>query len=162
MNPKFRNYMMLAALLALMISVNCQAQEERGGGGGRLAGTWDAAVAITNCSTGDVITTFQSIASFHQGGTFTGITSGTPAARRSPEVGVWEHQGGNSYLFRFKAYLFNTADAPIGYQIVTHTVELDRDNLNYTSAGDAKIFNLAGTQIGAGCSSAVGTRMVLD
>ena len=164
MKTNLRNYVIFATLLLVLTAAgNSSAQRlATADGGGRLVGTWDAAVSITNCMTGDVLSSFQSTASFHQGGTYTGITSGMPPAARTPEVGVWQHELGNGYRFRFKAYLFNPSGVAIAYQIVTHTVELDRDNLNYVSSGDAKIFNMAGTQIGAGCSSAVGTRMTLD
>ena len=161
MNMKFRNYVAAFSLILFTLTIHIAAKGQNEGGG-RLPGTWDTTVSITNCSTGDVISTFQSTGSFHQGGTFTGITAGTPPALRSPEVGIWRHDRGNTFNFRFKAYLFNAAGAPIAYQIITHLIELDKDNLNYTSSGDAKIFAMSGTQIGAGCSSAVGTRMVLD
>ncbi|HKX83125.1 MAG TPA: hypothetical protein VJL58_02805, partial [Pyrinomonadaceae bacterium] len=65
--------------------------------------------------------------------------------------------------FRFKAY--RTAPGggiPIFYEIVTHDIELDADNLNYTSAGTATRYNLAGVPIFSGCSTAVGKRMLLD
>ncbi len=161
MNMKFRNYILAAALFVGVLSGQSLAQAGNSGGG-RLAGTWDATVSITNCATGDVLSTFQSTGTFHAGGTFTGITSGTPPSMRSPEAGVWRHEGAGTYQLRFKAYLFNPAGAPTAYQIVTHNVELDKNNLDYTSSGDARIFAMNGTQIGAGCSSAVGTRMVLD
>ena len=135
-------------------------------GGGRLAGTWDATVTIYNCATGVPLRPpFASVGSFHEGGTFTGITSGTPpppAAARTPEAGVWRHVKDNRYVLRFKAFLLDATGNPISYQVVTHIVELDSDNLNYVSDGGVQIFNMAGTQIGTGCSSAVGTRMVLE
>ena len=155
---------MTTTLFALMVvfaitDVNGQS------GGGRLAGTWDAAVTIYNCATGDTLGQFASVGSFHEGGTFTGITSGVPlppAVTRSPEAGVWRHTKDNRYVFRFKAFLFDAARVAIAYQIVTHVVELDSDNLNYVSDGGVQVFNMAGTQIGTGCSSAVGTRMVIE
>lgn len=131
-------------------------------GGGRLAGTWDAVVTIRNCATGDAITSFQSVGSFNQGGTFSGITSGQPPTARTSERGVWEHVTSNLYRFRFKAYLYNPAAVAIGYQIVTQDLELDSDNLNYTSAGTSTIFSMDGLETGSGCSTSVGSRMVLD
>lgn len=131
-------------------------------GGGRLAGTWDAAVDITNCATGAVITSFKSTASFNQGGTFTGITAGFPPAKRSPELGVWKHIGDNRYQFRFKTYHVLFGEQVTHYDIVTHEVKLDPDNLNYTSAGTSTRYTLAGEVVFSGCSSAVGTRMTLD
>ena len=163
MNTNLRNYAIVSSLLLVLLAAgNCSGQELLSSGGGRLAGVWDATVSITNCATGEVTTSFQSTANFHHGGTFNGITSGMPPALRSPEVGLWRHEDGNSYRFRFKAYVFNSSGAPTAYQIVTHTLELDKMNLNYVSAGDVKIFNMAGVQIGAGCSTSVGTRLTLD
>ena len=135
---------------------------QKDSGGGRLAGTWDAAVTITNCATGNPIVSFLSTANFNEGGTFSGITSGTSPSLRTSERGVWAHVSGNNYRFRFKAYLFNAAGVATGYHVITHDVELDDDNLNYTSAGTTAVFDLTGTQIGSGCGTTVGTRMVLD
>jgi hypothetical protein len=75
---------------------------------------------------------------------------------------VWKHLKGNLYRFRFKAYLFNAAAQAIGYHVITHDVELDNDNLNYTSAGITQIFNMDGVQTGSSCGTTVGTRMTLD
>jgi hypothetical protein len=147
---------------ALLIPAAALAQSD---GGGRLAGTWDATVTIRNCATGGAIVSFLSTANFNQGGTYSGITSATPpppAAARSSERGVWTHISGNLYRFRFRAYLFNVAGQAIGFQVITHDLELDKDNLNYTSAGTSEVFAMNGTPMGTGCSSAVGTRMTLD
>jgi len=131
-------------------------------GGGRLEGTWDALVNITNCSTGGTLLSFQSTANFNKGGTFTGITAGMPPALRTPEVGVWRHEIGNSYRFRFKAYQFNPAGVPIRYQIVTHDAELSEDGQTYTSSGEVKFFLMNGTPDGGGCSTSTATRFTLD
>ena len=143
-----------------ILSVSCFGQSSMGGG--RLAGTWDAAVNITNCANGTVITSFASIAAFNQGGTYVGITGGTSPAERSPEIGVWKHLGDNRYQFRFKAYHAPGGGMPIFYDIVTHEIQLDPDNQNYTSTGTATRYTMAGVQIFSGCSTAVGKRMTLD
>ena len=160
MNSRFRYYVISVSLLIFAIAIPCSAQKNDGGG--RLAGTWDTIVSLTNCATGDVLATFRSTGSFNQGGTFYGITSGIPPAGRSPEIGVWKHEMGNRYGFRFKAFLFDATGMPTAYQLVRHTVELNDDNLNYVSYGEARIFAMNGMQIGAGCSTAVGTRMLVD
>lgn len=149
--------LMLAVAAGSAIEVNAQSSA----GGGRLTGAWDASVTIYVCATGAPIRQFASVGTFHQGGTFTGITAGTPPALRSPEQGVWRHRRDGTYVFRFKAFLFDPAGNPTGYQVVTHTIELGGDNLHYVSDGGVQIFNMAGTQVGSGCSSAVGTRIAL-
>lgn len=128
----------------------------------RLVGTWDTVVTIRNCDNGAAIRSFLSTGSFNKGGTFSGITSGTPPTARTSERGVWEHVRGKLYRFRFKAYLYNPDAVATGYQIVTHDLDLDRHGLDYVSGGATQIFNLDGVQIGSGCSTAVGTRMVID
>lgn len=130
-------------------------------GGGRLEGTWDAVVTIRNCADGSPGPTFKSIANFMQGGTSIGSTAGIPQSLRTPEHGVWRHEKGNTYLFKFKTFSFNAAGASTGWSIVTHEIELDENNTSYTSAGTAQHFAPDGTQVGQGCSSAVGTRFEL-
>lgn len=131
-------------------------------GAGRLVGTWDALVTIRNCANGDAIRSFQSVGSFNKGGTFSGITSGTPPTLRTSERGVWKRLRANRYRFRFKAYLYNPDAVATGYQIVTQDLRLNNDNVSYTSAGTTQIFTLDGVEIGSGCSTTVGSRLVLD
>ena len=149
----------LSVICFLILTASTPAQNE---GGGRLTGTWDALVTIRNCDTGAAIASFQSVGSFNQGGTFSGITSGMPPTARTSERGIWSHISSNMYRFRFKAYLYNAAAVAIGYQVITHDIDLDAGNLNYTSAGTTQIFAMDGTQTGSGCSTAIGSRMVLD
>ena len=144
------------------ITVNCALAQGNNDGGGRLAGTWDAEVTIVNCQTGAAITGFRSTASFNQGGTYVGITGGTSPAERSPELGVWRHLNGNRYQFRFKAYHAPGGGVPVFYDIVTHEIRLDRDNLNYTSAGTSVRYSMSGDLIFSGCSTAVGSRFTLE
>ena len=147
--------------LAMMMAATC-AYGQGKDGGGRLAGTWDTVVTIRNCTTGGAIVSFQSVGSFNQGGTFSGITSGMPPNLRSSERGVWQHGIGSLYRFRFKAYVFNAAGAPTGYQVITHDLELNDDATSWSSEGVNQVFDMTGTQTGAGCSTATATRMTLD
>ena len=144
-------------LLAMLITSNFATAQTRPDGGGRLAGTWDAQVSITNCQTGDVIATFPSIASFMTGGTSIGSTAGIPQSARTPEHGVWRHDGGNIYSFRFKTFSFNQ-NVLSGWSIVEHQIILNSTADAYTSSGTAKHYSPTGVQVGGGCSSAVGTR----
>lgn len=143
-----------------LMAAGCGYAQEMGGGG-RLTGTWDAAVTIRNCATGDAIATFASIGTFNFGGTFIGSSAGLPQAARTPEHGVWRHIEGNTYMMRFKTFSFNAAGAATGYSIVTHQIELAPKADAYVSEGIAQHYLLNGTQVGQGCSDAVGTRFEL-
>lgn len=155
-----KNIFVTTLVIAIVIaagSVMCVGQE--GKGGGRLAGTWDAVVQIKNCQDGTVLNTFASIASFNQGGTSIGSTSGIPQSLRTPEHGIWRHVNSNIYQFKFKSFNFNATGQPTGYAIVEHEITLNDSADAYYSEGTAKFFLLNGTQVGQGCSDAVGTRM---
>ena len=158
-----QSYFLRAAMmpmLAVIFGAACYAQD-RAGGAGRLVGTWDAQVTLRDCATGNPIRTFASIASFNQGGTTIGSTSGMPQSSRTPEHGVWSHVKGNRYMFKFKSFNFDSAGAAISYAIVTHGIELDETANNYLSSGTAQFFLMNGTQVGQGCSDAIGTRFGL-
>jgi len=157
-NPmNFATRIFLAGFLTAVITGVSFAQEAKGGGG-RLVGTWDAKVQIKDCTTGVVSETFDSIASFNQGGTSVGSTAGRPQSSRTPEHGVWRHLAGNTYIFKAKSFSFNPMGVAFGYVILTHEVVLDESGDSYTSEGGVTVHALNGTQIGSGCSSAVGTR----
>ena len=151
--------------LFLLVTAGLSIAQETASGNGlphKLVGTWDSVVTIRNCATGDAIRSFQSVGSFNEGGTFSGITSGTPPTARTSERGIWEQVRGRNYRFRFKAYLYNPEAVAIGFQIVTHDVRLSRNGESYVSAGTTQIFTLDGVEIGSGCSTAESTRMVID
>jgi hypothetical protein len=154
----FGGRIVISALAILMAVSACAAQENKAGGG-RLVGTWDATVRIKDCTTGDVINTFASIASFNFGGTSIGSTSGIPQSLRTPEHGVWRHVSGNTYAFKFKSFTFNAMGQAVSYAIIAHTVYLDNTGDTYYSDGTATFFLLNGTQVGSGCSDADGSRM---
>lgn len=150
-------------VLGLIVTISLGSAFGQAGnkGGGRLAGTWDAVVTIRDCATGNPMVTFNSIGTFSQGGTSVGSTAGIPQSRRTPEHGVWRHETGNTYVFKFKSFSFDAAGAPTGWAIVTHQLELDSDANYYTSSGGVQFFAPNGTQVGQGCSTAVGTRFEL-
>lgn len=159
---KFIGRTITFALFTAIASTACFAQANYGGG--RLEGTWDAVVTITDCETGKPLEDrkpFASIANFNRGGTFLGSTSGRPQASRTPEHGVWRHVSGNTYIFKFKSYDFDQTGNPVGYGILTHTIELNETADAYTSSGSVRIFLMDGTQVAQGCSDAVGTRFTL-
>lgn len=148
----------MLSLMIFAVSVGvAAAQSTKADGGGRLEGTWDARVRIINCQTGELIRGFNSIASFMKGGTSIGSTAGIPQANRTPEHGVWRHDGANIYSFKFKTFSF-FENAPTGWSIVEHQVILNPTADGYTSSGTVKFFAPDGTQTGSGCSDAVGTR----
>lgn len=73
-----------------------------------------------------------------------------------------KHLFGEHYRFRIKTYLFYAAGVATSYQLVTHDGVLSDGGLSWSSTGISETFNLDGTQINAGCSTIVASRVVLD
>ncbi|HEV8394302.1 MAG TPA: hypothetical protein VGQ37_08505 [Vicinamibacterales bacterium] len=143
-----------------------------------LVGVWAVQVTLRNCTTQAPQGPFNSLVTFHRGGTITESTASLAFApgQRSPGHGTWEHQGGNSYRQHMTALiLFDTAPnlpgtpgfdpaKPVspgffaGWVTVTHTVELsDADSLS--SAGTNAFYRSDGTVYRTGCSTAIGVRV---
>jgi hypothetical protein len=159
MKKNVTNMIRLAVVAAVLITViSVQGTDAQNRGGGRLEGTWDARVSITDCQTGNVLRSFDSLGIFMSGGTMIDSTSGVPQAFKTPGQGVWRHVKGNTYQMRFKSFTFSPQNTFTGWTIIEHEVTLDASGDTYTSAGTAAVYNALGAQIGGGCSTTTATR----
>ena len=126
--------------------------------GGPLEGTWNVQVSIIDCPTGNVIATFPSLVMFIAGGTMIESTSGIPPALKTPGEGIWRHTTGNSYVYRFKFFSFNTSNVFTGWTIAQAQISLDATGDSYTASGTTAFYDTSGNLIGTGCVTTVGTR----
>ena len=165
MNKKaIKAIIICGALVMSVVTVTIYAtsgQSAGGSGGGRIAGTWNVRVDITNCQNGAVIRSFDSVGSFHQGGTMIDSTSGIRQELKTPGHGVWSHTSGNRYSFRFKSFSFDPAGTYTGYTIIQHEADLDASGDEYSSEGTAEIYTPNGALVGTGCSATTATRFSL-
>ena len=143
-----------------------------------LTGAWSVQVTLRDCTTGAPIgQPFNSLVSFHEGGTLSETAGGLGFAigQRGPGHGIWRQKGRRTYRQRFIALLnFDTpANLPgmpgfdpmkpvspgffAGWQTVTHTLELADAN-NATSEGTNAFYKTDGTVYRTGCSTAVAER----
>jgi hypothetical protein len=127
--------------------------------GGRLEGAWNVRVSITNCGTGAVIRSFDSITQFMEGGTLIDSTSGVPQALKTPGQGVWEHTSGANYRFKFKSFTFDASGAYTGYTVIQHNAALSSQGDSYESAGSLEVYSPSGTLVATGCSSTTANRL---
>jgi hypothetical protein len=126
-------------------------------GGGRLEGTWNARVAITNCQTGGEIRSFDSIGTFMSGGTMLDSTSGVPQALKTPG-GRLEPRRREHIKFSFKSFSFDAAGNFTGWTIVRHEAVLDSRGDEYSSSGTAEFYAPNGTLVFTGCSTQAAAR----
>jgi len=162
----------------LLASGSAFAQSNQSASANGLAGVWLVQVTLRVCATGAPIDSFNSLVTFHRGGTISESTAGPGFAvgQRGPGTGVWEAAGHDAYAQRMVALItFDTAEnlpgrpgfnpaLPIspgffaGWSTVTHTVEMSDAN-HMTSAGTSTFYKAVdGTQYRPGCSTAAGVR----
>src|SRR5438034_7906101 len=84
--------------------------------GGRLQGTWEMQITLTDCA-GHVIRSLPSLIEFVAGGTVVESNGGTPQALKTPGEGVWRHTTDSNYAFRFKFFTFNAQNVFTGWTI---------------------------------------------
>ncbi len=142
-----------------------------------LQGTWFVRVTLRDCATNGSLGSFNSLVTFHRGGTVTESTTSPTFSigQRGPGHGNWAFEENHRFSQRMIALInFDTPpnlpgtpgfnpSLPIspgfsaGWSIVTHTIELvDQDHLS--SSGTNEFYKADGTQYRSGCSSAVATR----
>ena len=128
--------------------------------GGKLQGTWDMQITLTDCA-GHVIRSFPSLVVFMAGGTVTEASGGTAPALQTGGKGVWSHTTDSNYAFRFKDFTFNTSNVFTGWVIITG--ETTVDSTGNTNAGPAtvEVYNASGVLLVTLCAEAAGTRFEL-
>ncbi len=167
----------LAGALVLAAGITGSAHDNPSGRSHRLEGTWLVQVTLRNCATNASLGSFNSIVTFHQGGTISESTSspGFAIGQRGNASGNWAFKGHRTYSQRMVSLInFDTAanlpgtpgfnpTLPVtpgffaGSSIVTHTLELVDDD-HATSSGTNAFYKADGTQYRTGCSTAEATR----
>jgi hypothetical protein len=142
-----------------------------------IEGTWFVQITLRNCATNASLGSFNSLVTFHDGGTITESTSSPAFAigQRGPGHGDWAFEGDHLYSQRMVSLInFDTAPnlpgtpgfdptLPVspgffaGWSEVTHMVKVTGRN-HLTSAGTNEFYKADGTLYRSGCSTAVATR----
>jgi hypothetical protein len=166
----------LAGALLMSGSVTW-AQSNRGAGSNALEGAWFVRVTLRNCDTNAPLGSFNSLVTFHDGGTISETTSspGFAIGQRSPGHGNWDFAGHHTYGQRMISLInFDTAAnlpgtpgfnpaLPVtpgffaGWVTITHTLTLTDAN-HASSSGTNEFYKADGTLYRAGCSTAEATR----
>ena len=128
--------------------------------GGRLEGTWDNQITVTNCS-GHVIRSFPSLTVFMAGGTCTEASGGTAPALITGGKGVWSHTTDSNYAFRFKDFTFNTSNVFTGWAIISGETTVDKTGNAAAGPATIDVYDPNGVLIVHLCADAVGTRFQL-
>ena len=127
--------------------------------GGKIEGTWRVQVTLRNCQSGAEIRVFPALLTFADGGTLTGTSTVISPGLRSPDHGVWGHDGGRSYHAVDEAFIFTPAGVWVSTQRLSQSIELSADGDTFTSDAHTEFFDTLGNLTSSGCATAVATRM---
>ena len=154
----------MAPLLVACTLVTAVAAErapgEEGPEGGRLEGTWDMQITLTDC-VGHTIRSFPSLIEFAAGGTVVESNAGTPQALKTPGEGVWRHATDHNYAFRFKFFTFNTSNVFTGWTIIAGETTVDRIGNANAGSATVKVYDPNGVLLVSLCAETAGTRFEL-
>ena len=136
--------LLFASSLATLVAAE---RAPRGGTlGGRLEGTWDMQITLTDCS-GHTIRSFASQIVFMAGGTVT-----EAPALRTGGKGVWSHTTDSSYAFRFKVFNFNAQNVFTGWTIIAGETTVDATgNAFMGSSGTVQVYDPNGVLLSTMC-----------
>jgi hypothetical protein len=166
----------VAGFVALAAAGTATAGQPAASRRGDLAGAWSVQVTLRDCTTNAPAgAPFNSLVSFHKGGTLT-EDAGTLAfapGQRTGGHGKWSRLGNRTYRQEMvNLILFDNPpnlppghnpNLPItpgffaGWQVVTHTVVVNGDELS--SSGTNAFYRSNGEVYRTGCSTATGRRI---
>src|SRR5438132_9331473 len=149
--------LVVACALVSMVAATAIGQ---GTQGGRLQGTWEMQITLTDCA-GHVIRSFPSLIEYAAGGTVVESNGGTPQALKTPGEGVWRHTTNNNYAFRFKFFTFNSLNVFTGWTIIAGETTVDSTGNANTGTATIQVYDPNGNLIATACAEIAGTRFEL-
>ncbi len=155
----------MASLVVACASLTMVAATASGQGtqGGRLQGTWEMQITLTNCA-GTVLRSFPSLVEFMAGGTVVESNGGTPQALKTPGEGVWRQTSqttDNTYAFRFKFFTFNSLNVFTGWTIIAGKTTVDATGNANAGSAIVKVYDPNGVLLATVCAEISGTRFTL-
>jgi len=112
-----------------------------------LEGVWNVSVTVTDCQTGALIRTVNSLQAFHYDGTE--VETANTASRGISE-GVWKHDGAQMYTATYWFYRYTTSGTFASIATVTDSIKLGSDG-HFTSQGTVLDHDANGNLISTGC-----------
>ena len=149
--------LVVACALVSMVAATAAGQDTQGG---RLQGTWEMQITLTDCA-GHVIRSFPSLIEFVRGGTIVESNAGTPQALKTPGLGVWRHTTDSNYAFRFKFFTFDPQNVFTGWTIITGETTVDATGDANTGSATVEVYDPNGNLLVTLCAETVGTRFEL-
>jgi hypothetical protein len=151
--------LLLACAVTTLVAGTRPSRE--GAVGGRLEGTWNMQITLTDCA-GHTIRSFPTLVAFSSGGTLNEASGGTSPALGTGGKGVWSHTTDSTYRFRFKDFNFNSSYVLTGWSIISGELTVDATGDVLVGPGaTVQVYDVNGNLLATVCADAVGTRFEL-
>ena len=161
MKTKLLKNMMASLVVACgLVSMATAGTPPKGAQGGKLQGTWEMQITLTDCA-GHVIRSFPSLIEFVAGGTVVESNAGTPQALKTPGEGVWRHTTDSNYAFRFKFFTFNAQNVFTGWTIIAGETTVDATGNANSGTATVEVYYPNGNLLVSLCAETSGTRFEL-
>jgi len=128
-----------------------QAQEER-----RLDGLWNVSVTVTNCQTGALVRTVNSLQTFHADGS---VVETADSNSRGISQGTWHHAGHHVYDATYWFYRYTPTGKFASIAEVTDKITLQPEG-KFTSVGTVEDFDADGNSISTNCFTHSAVRLL--
>lgn len=161
MKTKLLKNMMASLVVACgLVSMATAGTPPKGAQGGKLQGTWEMQITLTDCA-GHVIRTFPSLIEFVAGGTVVESNAGTPQALKTLGEGAWRHTTDSNYAFRFKFFTFNPQNVFTGWTIIAGETTVDTTGNANSGTATVEVYDPNGNLLVSLCAETSGTRFEL-
>jgi hypothetical protein len=145
-------------VMAVMVFGQISVHAQRGEYGKKLWGSWDGITTRRNCQTGAVLSTFPTMFTFSDDGTFWEAGTNIAPSLRTVSHGLWERDSPGVYTTSFRFFRFNADGTLAGRNIVRQHIEVSDDGETYTASATNQALDINGNTISISCATGVATR----
>jgi len=121
-----------------------------------VEGVWDVNVTVTNCQTGALIRTVESLQMFSQDGS---VNETANTFLRGSSVGVWAHSGADKYQVKFWFFRYKPDGTFASRAQALDNIVLSDDGKTFSASGNIKDFDASGALLSTGCFVHAATRL---
>ena len=138
----FRNCAIAALVLAASQAV-ASAQNPHS-----IQGVWLVNVTVTNCQTGALIRTVQSVQTFNPDGS---VSETLSLGNRGSSIGVWTPGDGPTFGARYWFFRYTPTETFASIAAIVDLITLSQDGSQFTSSGTVQDFDASGDLLDTGC-----------
>ena len=121
-----------------------------------VEGVWDVKVTVTNCQTGALIRTVESLQMFSHDGT---VNETANTFLRGSSVGVWSHAGADKYQVKCWFFRYKPDGTFASRAQALDNIILSDDGKTFSASGNIQDFDASGALLSTGCFIHAATRL---